>query len=68
MVLAIFHAPQPPLDASAQLWPLAPAHLLLQDSCASDHYPFSLRFVLFFRLPFSMLRDKALIDHDLRLP
>ena len=37
IVLAQFHLPQPALRSSAQLWPLALAHLLLLDSCASDH-------------------------------
>ena len=48
IVLAQFHPPQPALRSSAQLWPLALAHLLLPDSCAFDHVSFfpSLYYVL----------------------
>lgn len=37
MVLTQFHPPQPEFRSSAPLWPLAPMHLLLQDSCTSGH-------------------------------
>ena len=40
MVRAQCHLPQPALRSSAQLWPLALAHLLLSDFCTFDHVSF----------------------------